>query len=77
MAKFVPVVSSALVAVKYDREQAQLTIQFGETFYEYDGVPADVVVDFMFADSIGSAFSTLVIKGGFTYRKIAAGQAHA
>lgn len=71
MAKFVPVVSSALAAVKYDRERARLVVQYGEdSFYEYDAVPGDVVLDFLFADSMGSAFSTLVKKGGFQFRKI-------
>jgi hypothetical protein len=77
MAQFVPVVSSALAAVKYDRETQRLVIQFGDVFYEYDTVSSDVVVDFLFADSIGSAFSTLVKKGGFAFRKITAAQAHA
>jgi hypothetical protein len=76
VAKFLPVVSQALVSVKYEREQARLVVQFGEdSFYEYDGVPGDVVLDFMFADSIGSAFSALVKKGGFQFRKLPADQA--
>jgi hypothetical protein len=70
---FLPVVSSTLTAVKYDRERGRLVIQFpGESFYEYDGVPGEVVLDFLFSDSIGGAFSTLMKKGGFQYRRIAA-----
>jgi hypothetical protein len=62
--------------VKYERETARLVVQFGEdSFYEYDAVPGDVVLDFMFADSIGSAFATLVKKGGFQFRKLPADQA--
>jgi hypothetical protein len=76
MAKFVPLVSSNLVAVKFDRERGQLIVQFGEdSFYEYDGVPGDVVLDFLFADSQGSAFDKLVKKGGFGFRRISATQA--
>ncbi len=75
MAKFVPVVSAAITAVKFDREARKLVVQFGEAFYEYDGVPGDVVLDFMFADSIGSSFDALVKKGGFTFRRIPSEQA--
>lgn len=75
-ARFVPVVSAALVAVKYERERSRLVVQFGEdTFYEYDGVSPEVVLDFLFADSIGSAFDALVKKGGFQYRKLRAADA--
>ena len=70
MTQFVPVVSSALSAVRYDRELGRLIVQFGEDYFEYDAVPSDVVVDFMFADSIGSSFATLVKKGGFAFRRI-------
>jgi hypothetical protein len=70
---FLPVVSSALTAVKYEREQGRLVVQFpGEVVYEYDDVPGEVVLDFLFSDSIGSAFSTLVKQAGFQYRRIAA-----
>lgn len=78
MAKFIPIVSSAMVAVKYEREQARLTVQFGEdVFYEYDSVPGDVVLDFLFADSIGSAFAALVKKPGFAFRKLPANRPRA
>lgn len=77
MAKFVPVVSAAMAAVKYERENGRLVVQFDETYYEYDGVPGDVVLDFMFADSIGSAFSTLVKKGGFPFKVISTEEAQA
>lgn len=77
MTQFVPVVSSALTAVKFDRETGQLIVQFGEnSFYEYDGVSGDVVLDFMFADSIGRTFDTLVKKGGFSFRRIPAEEAN-
>lgn len=73
---FVPVVSAALTAVHYEREQRRLVVQFGEeAVYEYDDVPSDVVLDFMFADSIGSTFDRLVKKGGYSFRKIPATQA--
>ena len=76
MAKFVPVVSQKMTAVKYDREGSRLVVQFGEdSFYEYAEVGPEIVVDFMFADSQGSAFSTLVEKGGFQFKPIPASEA--
>lgn len=76
MAKFIPVVSSKMTSLKYDRAQSKLVVQFGEsTFYEYDNVPGDVVLDFLFADSIGSAFSAMIEKQGYAYRRIPADEA--
>ena len=72
---FVPVVSASLTAVHYEREQQRLVVQFGESWYEYDAVPGDVVLDVMFADSIGSTFDRLIKKGGFPFRKIPATEA--
>lgn len=69
---FVPVVSSALTSVHYERENSRLVVSFGESYYEYDNVPGDVVLDFMFADSIGREFDRLVKKGEFSFRKIPA-----
>ena len=73
MAKLLPVMSAALTAVQYDRETSRLVVQFGEgIFYEYAAVPGDVVLDILFADSIGKAFDALVKKGGYQYYKIPA-----
>ena len=69
---FVPVVSAALTSVHYNREQRRLVVLFGESVYEYTDVPGDIVLDFMFADSIGSTFDRLVKKGGYAFRKIPA-----
>lgn len=77
MAKFVPVVSSSLTAMKYQRESGRLVVQFGEgVYYEYDEVPSDVVLDVMFADSVGQSFAGKVKKGGFTYRRIPSADAN-
>lgn len=74
--QFVPVVSSALLAVKFDRETNRLVVQFGEDiFYVYNGVPGDVVLDFLFADSIGRSFDVLVKKGGFGFKRISVDEA--
>lgn len=76
MPKFIPVVSAKMAAVKYDREEGRLVVQFGEdSFYEYTGVSGDVVLDFLFADSQGKAFNTLVEKGGYAYKPIPAAEA--
>ena len=76
MARFLPILSSRMVAAKYDRESQRLVVQFNmNTWYEYDNVPSDEVVDFMFADSIGAAFSSGVEKKGYPYRRISRDQA--
>ena len=76
MARLVPVVSSALTSMSYDRTTGRLIVQFSEdSFYEYDSVPGDVVLDVMFADSHGQAFDRLVKKGGFGYRRVHRDQA--
>jgi hypothetical protein len=77
MAKMVPVVSSMVVAIGWNPETLKLTAQFGDQFYEYDNVPADVAATVIFSESIGSTFNTLIKKGGFNYRKITSDQASA
>ena len=77
MAAFLPVVSSNITAVKYDREAGRLVVQFGESFYVYSGVPGDIVLDFIFSESIGSKFNELVKKGEFSYKKVSAVEANA
>jgi hypothetical protein len=75
MAAFLPVISSKLASMKYERDRSRLVVQFGEVYYEYDGVPGEVVLDVLFSDSIGKAFHTLVEGGGFAYRRVAADKA--
>lgn len=71
MSKFVPVISAAVMGFKYDRESRRLFAQFAEdVYYSYEDVPGDVVLDTLFADSIGQAFDALVKKGGFEYTRI-------
>ena len=78
MSKFVPVVSAAITAVKFDRESGRLFVNFSEDLvYEYDGVPGDVVLDFMFADSIGGTFDALVKKGEFSFKRVPLAEANA
>jgi hypothetical protein len=76
--KFIPVVSSMIAAVKYDVATGRLVVQFGpDSFYEYENIPTSIVVQFLFADSLGAAFTKLVKQGHFIYRKITPEQAHA
>jgi len=69
---FVPVVSSAMSQVQYDRQTRVLHVNFGERFYEYTDVPSEVVLDVLFANSQGKEFDRLVKKGGFAYREVSA-----
>lgn len=69
---FVPVVSSALSQIQYDRETQLMTVNFGEKFYEYIGVTQEDLLDVMFADSIGSTFDRLIKKGSYAFREVAA-----
>ncbi len=72
MPNFVPVVSAALSAVSYDRTTQKMLIRFNEKVYEYLDVPQEVLLDVMFADSIGQEFDKLIKKGGFSFRQVAA-----
>ncbi len=78
--KFIPVVSSMVAAVKYSPDSGRLVVQFpgdGQTVYwEYLGVPHSLVLQFLFADSLGRAFALLIKKGGFENRRVTPQQAH-
>ena len=67
---FLPVVSSMVSRLQYDRNTRVLTAVFRDRFYAYADVPADVVLDVLFADSIGSTFDKLIKKGGFAFQEI-------
>lgn len=76
MPRLVPVQSSLVLSLSYDADQQRLYAQFGEdTYYAYDDVPPEVAARVVFANSIGSAFTTLVKKGGFNYRVATAEEA--
>jgi hypothetical protein len=66
-----------VAALGWNPETGRLVAQFGEAFYEYDGVSADVAARVIFADSIGKTFDALIKKGGVKYRQITAEQAFA
>lgn len=69
---FLPVVSSLVSRLQYDRATRVLTAVFNERYYTYTDVPSDVVLDILFADSIGATFDKLIKKGGYAYQEIAA-----
>lgn len=71
MARLLPLASSMLFAIRYNRATGRLFAQFGEDiFYAYDNVPAGVVLDILDAESHGQAFDRLVKKGGFRYQRV-------
>lgn len=59
MIKMIEVKSSNIAKVGYDQTKKVLSIQFesGKT-YNYTAVPANVVLDLLFAESIGKYFNT-------------------
>ena len=68
--KMTPVESSNIKALGYDPADETLQADFlNGTTYIYFAVPPKVFEDLMAAESKGSAFNTLVKKGGFSFRK--------
>lgn len=65
-----PISSSQITAIGWNPDTQRLVAQFGESFYEYDGVPARTAAIIMFSESHGIAFDQLVKKGGYPYRRI-------
>lgn len=57
--------------VGYDLETQEMSVVFkdGKTRYVYSNVPEGTAALVIFAKSLGSAVSTLLVKGGFTFRK--------
>ena len=72
--RLIPLTSSQLAAVGWvgDGERSTMAVVFqnGGQCYLYDGVPRSVFVGVITdPDSQGKAFSTLVKKGGYAYRR--------
>ena len=66
----VPVESSQLAAIGYDKQTGQAYVRFrNNSLYEYDGVAESVVNDIINAESVGRQFN-LSLKYGFSYRRI-------
>ena len=77
--KFYGVTSSMLVALGYNPDRQELVAQFdAETYYLYKEVSPTIVVQVLFADSVGQTFNKLVKKGkGISYEKLTPSQAAA
>lgn len=79
-ATMVPVTSSNVAAVGYDRGARRLYVRFLAqdggfgSLYEYEGVPVEIFDVLMeteeISGSVGRAFNELVKRGGFTYRRV-------
>lgn len=68
--KMTPVESSNIKALGYDPDTQVLAAEFlNGTTYHYDAVPPPIFDTLMAAESKGSAFNTLVKKGGFDFKK--------
>lgn len=69
--RFYSVSSSTIERVAYDPQTSSLYIKFrsGDARYRYKDVPAYVVTQLLFADSIGKHFQTN-IKGEFEFDKL-------
>jgi hypothetical protein len=68
-----PVTSSNLASIGYDPETKVLQVEFKKgTIYDYADVPPVVANDLVHAESIGKAFHSLVIQGGYIATKVAA-----
>jgi hypothetical protein len=64
------VVSSAILSVGYDSSSETLEVEFpGGDVYQYSGVPAQVYLDLMGADSVGKYF-TAYIRHNYAYVRL-------
>ena len=63
--------SSNISSLEYDKETQILQITFKKGgVYQYNKVPSEVFNMIAQADSVGSAFHTLIKSGGYSYEKI-------
>jgi hypothetical protein len=68
--KRLPVESSTLISVGYDKASATLELEFRDGVYQYFGVPADVYNGLMNADSKGSYFNRVLRNAGYPCSKV-------
>jgi hypothetical protein len=68
--RFLPKQSSVIAAVYYDEEESALDITFtGGKTYRYKGVPLEIYVGLMEAESQGTFFNQK-IKGAFEFTEV-------
>jgi hypothetical protein len=67
----VPVVSSQIAAVGYDKDSQKLRVEFlkNGSLYQYDDVPEEVFNNLVAAPSVGGYFGTAV-KGVYSYERL-------
>jgi len=65
----IPVVSSNIEAIGYDRQTRTLRVTFKSGVYDYADVPPEVALDLLFAESHG-AFLAREVKNVYEYRKV-------
>lgn len=69
--EYIPVTSSTVAAVGYEKESATLGARFhsGQE-YHYFGVPESVFEGLLSASSVGSYFNHHVRKAGYSYARV-------
>ena len=65
----IPVSSTNLIAVGYDRSSQTLVVQFHNGAYSYDGVPASVYEGLLNAPSKGQ-YHHAYIKNSYPYKRV-------
>lgn len=68
----IPVTSSQISAIGYNKETQQMRTRFiyGDSLYEYEGIPESVFDAVLHAPSVGSVFNATIKRGGYSYRRI-------
>lgn len=62
--------SSNVKAIGYDLHSETLRVEFASGTYEYASVPAVLVPQVMFAESVGGALNSVIKNNGFAFTKI-------
>jgi len=71
MAKKLAVESSMITSFEYHKDEHVLLVEFNNgRVYAYEDIPAGLVTEILFADSLGKAFNELVKGGGFSYAEV-------
>jgi hypothetical protein len=69
--RFLPLQSKLIAGIGYDPDTHDLVAQFDkDTYYVYNDVPPEIVVQVLFSASHGSTFDRLVKKGDFQFRRV-------
>ena len=67
-----PVISSNLSSVGNDTKSRTLEVEFlNGSVYQYSNVPSSIFSGLMNAASKGQYFDRMIVKGGYSFRRIA------